>query len=98
MAITCHLVFQINRVHATSANMQPISDAEQRIIIRMSSNFHPQEIATYTGVSKCTIEGIISHFQQTGDIKTSNTKRPSLGNGLNSDDVQVFHLIVYSYF
>lgn len=64
----------------------------------MSSNFHPQEIATFTGVSKRTIEGIISHFQQTGNIKTSNTKRPSLGNGLNSDDVQVFQSIIYSYF
>ena len=78
--------------------MRPISDAEQRIIICMSSNYHPQEIAMYTGVSKHTIKGIISHFQQTGDIKTSNTKRPSLGNRLNSDDVQVFHSIIYSYF
>jgi len=78
--------------------MRPVSEAEQRIIVRMSANFRPKDIATYTGVSRRKIENIISHFEQTGDIKTHENKRPSLGRGLHSDDVQVFRSNIYSLY
>ena len=48
----------------------------QWIVIWLRATMSPEDIAAYTNLSKHKVWDIISHFNQTGDVKVPAHKQP----------------------
>ena len=68
---------------------QPVSEAIQWTIIRLSATMHSHEISGYTNISVRKVCDIISHFKKTGDIKSSKREMPTIHKSLQEEDIQV---------
>jgi hypothetical protein len=78
---------------------QPVSEAIQWTIIRLSAVMPSYEISGYTDTSDRKVRDIISHFKKTGDIKSSKRGTPTIHKSLQEEGVQVwltFELLTYA--
>jgi hypothetical protein len=68
---------------------QPVSDAIQWTIIRLSATMPSHEISGYTDTSDRKIRDILTHFKKTGGIKPSKRETPTIHRSLQEEDIQV---------
>jgi hypothetical protein len=68
---------------------QPVSEAIQWTIIRLSAIMPSHEISGYTDTSERKVRDILSHFKKTGDIKSSKRGTPTVHKSLQEEDIQV---------
>ena len=68
---------------------QPVSDAIQWTIIRLSVAMPMHEISGYTDTSVRKIRDILAHFKRTGGIKSSKREMPTIHKSLQDEDIQV---------
>ena len=84
---------------ATMPRGQPVSEAIQWTIIRLSAVMPSHEISGFTDISDRKVRDILSHFKKTGDIKSSKRGAPTIHRSFQEEDVQVwftFELLTYA--
>ena len=77
---------------------QPISEAIQWTIIRLSATIPPHEISGYTDTSDHKSRDILAHFKKTGDIKSSKCNTPMIHKSLQEEDIQVLYNLDLNHF
>jgi hypothetical protein len=78
-----------HRFATTMTRGQPVSDAIQWTIIRLSATMPSHEISGYTDTSDRKIRDILTHFKKTGGIKPSKRETPTIHRSLQEEDIQV---------
>lgn len=68
---------------------KPIPEDTQWIIIRLHTVMAADDIATFTDVSLRRVNAILSHFRQTGGVKTLSRGKPQLHRSLCDYDTEV---------
>jgi hypothetical protein len=68
---------------------QPVSEAMQWTIIRLSAIMPSHEISGYTDTSERKVRDILAHFNKTESVKSSKRETPTIHKSLQEEDVLV---------
>lgn len=68
---------------------QPVSEAIQWIIVRLSTMMSTEDIGACTDLSDRKVRAIITHFKKTGGVDVAKRERASLHHSLKDEDIQV---------
>jgi hypothetical protein len=71
------------------ARGKEIPEVVHWIIVRLHTTMSAEEISMYTEVSVRKVNGIITYFKETGDVKPSHCSKPQLHRMLCDYDIEV---------
>ena len=68
---------------------QPIPESVQWIIVCMGPMMSAEEISYLTQIGECRVQGILRHFQKTGDVPAPKRTKDKVKHALCDEDVEV---------